>query len=232
MTGKKPTLMKKFLKVFLCLAILAGGTSTVNAQGLGNLIKKGKNAVQKGEKVVKQGKEAVGKIFGTEKSSSENEASSETSTASPMKANVNTAVSSSGIIISNPANSFIEIEPVGLYGVSKSENFGDAYLVLKVKNLIPKDVTRFGSSVQNQKMTAVDTNGKVYNIDSSGTYVYDTPEGFMVSVILNEPGLMFTDIRKDVNMMQQVKFGVFSDAQHQGNVTLNNVPIFWDSVPE
>ena len=205
--------MKKFLKVVLCCAVLATGTSAVSAQGIGGLIKKGKAAVKKGEK-------AVDKILGKE-DSSENESSSESKT-----------VTSSGIVISNPVSDFVEIEPIGLYGVSKSENFGDAYLVLKVKNLIPKDVLRFGSSVQNQKMIAVDNNGKVYNIDSSGHYGYDTPEGIMVKIVLNEPGLMFTDIKKDVDMMQQVKFGVFSDAYHQGNVTLNNVPIFWDEVPE
>ena len=219
--------MKHFLKVVLCCALLASGTSVVNAQGLGGLINKGKAVVKKGEKVAKEGKEAVNKVLGPEEVSSENGTSS-----APMAAGPVQAVSSSGIVISNPVSSFIEIEPIGLYGVSKSENFGDAYLVLKVRNLIPKDITRFGSSVQNQKMIAVDYNGKVYNIDSSGHYQYDTPEGIIVKVALDEPGLMFTDIRKDVNMMQQVKFGVFSDAQHQGNVTLNNVPIFWDQVPE
>lgn len=208
--------MKKFLKLILCFALLTAGTSAANAQGLGGLIKKGKEAVKKGG-------EAVSKILGSEEESS--------SEATP-EAGESKTVSSSGIGISNPVSSFIEIEPVGLYGVSTSENFGDAYLVLKVKKLIPKDETRFGSSVKNQKMFAVDKNGKVYNIDSSGHYGYDTPEGIMVTVVLDEPGLMFTDIKKDVDMMQQVKFGVFSDAQNQGNVTLSNVPIFWDEVPE
>lgn len=198
----------------LCFAVVAVGTSSANAQGLSGLINKGKKAT-------KEGKEVLGKIFGSEESTSENSASP-----------VSETISSSGIMISNPVSSFVEIEPIGLYGVSKSENYGDAYLVLKVKNLTPKDVTRFGSSVQNQKMIAVDNNGKVYNIDASGTYGYDTPEGLMIQVILDEPGLMFTDIKKDVNMMQQVKFGVFSDAQHQGNVILNNVPIYWDQVSE
>lgn len=206
----------KFSKLFLCFALLASGTVAVNAQGLSGLIKKGKEAVKKGEK-------AVGKILGSEESSS------------PESESVSTEslwVSPSGIAVSNPANAFVEIEPVGLFGVSKSENYGDAYLVLKVKNKTTKDVTRFGSSVQNQKMIAVDNNGKVYNIDASGTIGYDTPEGLVIRIVLDEPALMFTDINKNVNMMQQVKFGVFSDAYHQGNVTLSNVPIYWDIVPE
>lgn len=213
--------MKKILSVVLCLAVLALGASTADAQGLGGLINKGKAAVKKGEKAVKEGKEAVEKILGTEDSASDDATSQPSQT-----------VSSSGIGISNPVSSFIEIEPIGLYGVSTSENFGNAYLVLKVKKLIPKDETRFGSSVQNQKMIAADNNGKVYNVDASGTIGYDTPEGLIVRVVLDEPALMFTDIKKNVDMMQQVKFGVFSDAYHQGNVTLTNVPIFWDQVPE
>lgn len=212
--------MKNFLKLFLCFAVLASASSAVNAQGLGGLLNKGEAAVNKGGKIVKKGKEVVDKILGSEESPSD-EASS-----------LDQTVSSSGIKISNPMSSFIEIEPVGLYGVSKSENFGDAYLVLKVKNMTTKDVTRFGSRVQNQNMIAVDNNGKVYNVDSSGTFGYDTPEGLMVRIVLDQPGLMFTDIKKDIPMMQQVKFGVFSDAQHQGNVVLNNVPIFWDQLPE
>lgn len=206
--------MKKLLKVLLCFAVLAVGASSANAQGLGGLIKKGKKAA-------KEAKEVLGKTFGSEDSTPENSTSPD-----------NETISSSGIIISNPVSSFVEIEPIGLYGVSKSENFGDVYLVLKVKSLITKGETRFGNRVQNQNMIAVDNKGKVYNVDSSGHFGYDTPEGLTVSVILDEPGLMFTDVKKDVDMMQQVKFGVFSDAQHQGNVTLTNVPIFWDQVPE
>ena len=206
--------MKKFLKVMLCFAVMTVGISSANAQGLGGLLKKG-------QKTAKEGKEVLGKIFGSKESNSEN-------AASPVSENV----TSSGIIISNPVSSFIEIEPIGLFGVSKSENYGDAYLVMKVKNLTTKEVTSFGSSVQNQKMIAVDNNGKVYNIDASGVHGYDTPEGLIVRIVMNEPGLMFTDIKKDVDMMQQVKFGVLSDAYHQGNVILKNVPIFWDQDPE
>ena len=213
--------MKKFLKLFLCIAVLASTTSAVNAQGLGGLINKGKSIVKKGEKAVKKGKDAVDKILGSEESSSEEESPATSQT-----------LSSSGIGISNPVSSFIEIEPVGLYGVSTSENLGNAYLVLKVKNLTGKDITRFGSSIQNQKMIAVDNNGKVYNIDASGAYEYDTPEGLIIKIVLDQPGLTFTEINKKIDMMQQVKFGVHQDAQHQGNVVLTNVPIFWDQVPD
>lgn len=224
--------MKQILKVALCFALLASGTAMVEAQGLGGLIKKGKSLVKKGEKAAKDGKEVLGIILGDESSSSENSSTPESMNVNPAGANGARVIGSSGIVIYNPLSSFIEIEPLGLYGVSKSENFGDAYLVLLVKKLIPQAITRFGNNVQNQKMIAVDYNGKIYNVDSSGQNEYDTPEGLIVRAVIDVPGLMFKDIRKDVNMMQQVKFGVFSDNQHQGNVTLNNVPIFWDVAPE
>ena len=217
--------MKKFLKVVLCLAFLVSMPTVVEAQGLGGLLKKGKQAVKKG-------KEVVEKVLGTDEEPSETKSTSETLNVKPSQTAVATTVSSSGIIVSNPISNFIEIEPVGLFGVSKSENFGDAYLVLKVRKLIPQELTGFGTGVAGQKMIAVDNNGKVYNVNSSGHIKYDTPEGLKVQIIIDNPNLMFTDIRKDVNMMQQVKLGVFSDKDNQGNVTFTNVPIYWDRTPE
>lgn len=216
--------MKKFLKVALCFSILAFCSPGVEAQGLGGLIKKGKAGIEKGKKAVKKGKEAVESVLGTEEAPAAQE--------NQGNAVMSSIVSSSGIAVSNPLGSVIEIEPVGLYGVSKSENYGDAYLVLKVKKLTPKETTSFGSEVKNQKMIAVDNSGKVYNVDAFGQIPYDTPEGLMVQVVLDNPALMFNDIKKNVDMMQQVKLGVFSDKDNQGMVTFTNVPIFWDQSPE
>lgn len=132
-----------------------------------------------------------------------------------------------GITMQNPMSDFVDVEPVGLFGVSKTQNFGDAYLVLKVKSKIPKESAAFGSSVQNQKMIAVDNNGKTYGIYSSGNKRYDTPEGIMVEVKMDDKNYMFQDIKKDVTMMQLVKVGIWFDCDHQGNITLRNVPITW-----
>ena len=156
----KPIYMKRFLKAFLCFAILASGTALVEAQGLGGLIKKGKENIDKGKRAVKKGKESLEKALGKDGESTETPSSVDSTNVNPEQGII-TLTNPSGIIISNPVSSFIEIVPIGLYGVSKSENFGDAYLVLKVRKLIPQEQTGFGSEVKNQKMIAVDNNGKV-----------------------------------------------------------------------
>lgn len=176
-----------------------------DAQGLGGLIKKGKQAA---EKIVLQPEQQS------------------------VSANLAATTLNNGISVINPIAEFIEITPIGLYGVSKSEDYGDAYLVLKVEMKIPKQSAAFGSSIKNQKMLAADNSGHIYNIDASGAYRYDLVEGMPIVVKLDEPGAMFLDIPKTVMMMPVVKFGVNIDAYHQDNITLKNVPIFWDVTPE
>lgn len=133
---------------------------------------------------------------------------------------------------SNPIAQFVTIEPIGLYGVSVSEKTGNLYLVLKVTNMTEKSSMLLGSSIQNQKMLAVDHSGKVYNIDSSGAFRYDTPQDIEVKVALSEPGLQFVNVSKDLDVMKMVKVGVNVDASRQGNLTFTNVPIYWDEYPE
>ncbi len=204
--------------MFVLIAFLAAvAPVSASAQGLGGLLKKA-------EKAVNKGKEVLDKVSGTEKNGT-------IQTGTP-EANAKAAVLSNGIEIINPVAEWIDVEPIGLYGVSKSENYGDAYLVMKVTMKAPKESALFGSSIQNKKMIAADSQGKVYNIDSSGAMRYDTPEGIPVVIKMIEPSMMFMDIKKDVDQMQVVKLGINIDAYQQGNITLKNVPIFWDVEPE
>lgn len=165
--------------------------------------------------LLKKGKKAVEKIAGE----------------TPKKQTAS-IITESGITVQNPLAEYISIEPVGLYGVANSENFGNLYLVLKVKMNAPVQSAQFGSSIQNQKMIAVDTAGKTYGIDSSGAMRYDTPEGIMVTLRLDNSSLMFENVPRSVGKMQIVKFGVGIDATRQGNITLKNVPVFWDATPD
>lgn len=200
----------------ITMAIVAIATAflpcAINAQGLGGLLKKGKKAL---EQVVKETPTA-----------SDNSKSSERNTA------VASTVLDNGIEVINPMAEMIEVTPIGLYGVSKSENYGDAYLVLKVLMKEPKNKANFGGSINNERMIAVDANGKVYNTGENGSWQYDTPEGIPVQVVIDRPGLMFQDIKKDVEVMPIVKFGILIDAYHKGNLTLKNMPIYWDESPE
>lgn len=209
--------MKKTI-ILAVIALLAAATPiAVSAQGLGGLLKKAEKAVNKGKEVLDQ-------VSGSEKN-----ATPQTDAAAT---NAKAAVFSNGIEIINPVAEWIDVEPIGLYGVSKSENYGDAYLVMKVTMKAPKESALFGSSIDNKKMIAADARGQVYNIDSSGAMRYDTPEGIPVVIKMSDPSMMFMDIRKDVDQMQVVKFGINIDAYKWGNLTLKNVPIFWDVEPE
>lgn len=204
---------EKMTKNLLFAVVLALSGITASAQGLSGLLNKVKKTSEKVEKV-------LGNTTVTPAAQKE------------PTVNGNTALTlNNGITISNPLAEVMEIVPVGLYGMSTSENFGNCYLVLKVKMLLPESKTNFGS-VGSERMMAVDTNGKTYIVDAGGSYPHETPEGIMVNVALNENGLMFEGVKKNVSTMQMVKFGVYIDFKTKGYVTLRNVPIFWDKSPE
>ena len=201
--------MRKNLFVLGLVAVIAAlNPFSAEAQGLGGLLKKGKQALEK---------------------------VSNTTTDNSNQKNTANAVATkfeNGIEMINPMAEYIDVTPVGLYGVSTSENYGDAYLVLKVMMKEPASKASFGGSINNEKMIAVDASGKVYNTDSNGTFSFDTPEGIPVSVVMNQPAIMFTGIKKSTEVIPMVKFGILIDAYHKGNLTLKNVPIFWDETPE
>lgn len=201
--------MRKNLFVLALVAVIAAlNPFSAEAQGLGGLLKKGKQALEK---------------------------VSNTTTDNSNQKNTAKAVATkfeNGIEMINPMAEYIDVTPVGLYGVSTSENYGDTYLVLKVMMKEPASKASFGGSINNEKMIAVDASGKVYNTDSNGTFSFDTPEGIPVSVVMNQPAIMFTEIKKSTEVMPMVKFGILIDAYHKGNLTLKNVPIFWDETPE
>lgn len=201
--------MRKNLFVLALVAVIAAlNPFSAEAQGLGGLLKKGKQALEK---------------------------VSNTTTDNSNQKNTAKAVATkfeNGIEMINPMAEYIDVTPVGLYGITTSENYGDAYLVLKVMMKEPASKASFGGSINNEKMIAVDASGKVYNTDSNGTFSFDTPEGIPVSVVMNQPAIMFTGIKKGTEVMPMVKFGILIDAYHKGNLTLKNVPIFWDETPE
>lgn len=194
---------KNLAKTLLLAAVLAFSGIPASAQGLSGL-------------------------FNKVKKTSEKVLSKPSTSSKPMKATAVTGVAlDNGITISNPLAEAMEIVPMGLYGVSTSENFGNCYLVIKVKMLLPESKTNFGS-VGSERMIAVDTNGKTYTVDAGGAYPHETPEGIMVNVVMNENDLMFEGVKKSISEMQMVKFGVYVDYNTKGFVTLRNVPIFWD----
>ena len=198
----------KMTKALLLTAALLISGAQANAQGLGGLLKKAKEATKK-----------IENALGTNTDKSE------------KGQTVNKILFTNGIEISNPLSSAMEIVPVGLYGTSTSENYGNCYLVIKVKMHLPESEAKFGS-VGYEKMMAVGPDGKTYQVDAGGSYTFPTPEGIMVNVAIDQKDLMFEGVKKSVTEMQMVKFGAYVDYNTKGYVTLRNVPIFWDQTPE
>ncbi|MDE6010783.1 MAG: hypothetical protein K2F87_05005 [Muribaculaceae bacterium] len=132
---------------------------------------------------------------------------------------------------SNPLSSVIDIEPVGLYGVSTTENYGNVYLVLKVTMKVPEESVLVGSSINNQKMLA-SAKGKVFNIDASGATRYDTPADVPVYVVMDQEPMMFQMVPRTITQMDVVKVGVLVDKNNKANLTFKNMPIYWDVTPD
>lgn len=88
----------------------------------------------------------------------------------------------SGGTMQNPLAQAADIELVGAYGKSTSENYGTVYLVLRVKMKANKSRIGFGGSINNEKTMAVDQDGNAYITGTLGQYFKDVTEGIAVKV--------------------------------------------------
>lgn len=199
--------MKQTLKTLLvCMAMAIAGTTVANAQ-LGNILKKAKEALET--------------VTGT------------TTTASGAAGSTAGEVSiPSGGTMLNPFASAADIELVGAYGKSTSENYGIVYLVLKVKMLANVSRIGFGGTMNGEKTMAVDQDGNSYLTGTMGQYYSDVTEGVAVKVALDQKYGVFTDVKKTAKTMQVIKFGCYINAANRGMITFKNVPINWDVTPQ
>ena len=203
--------MKKNVLVTAIVALVSAMVPvSTDAQGLGDLLKKGKKALEA--------------VTGTSTETADK------NTAQAKGVSSSSQTFDNGIQMINPMAEYIDVTPVGLYGVPTSENYGNVYLVLKVMMKEPANKAGFGG-VGSQNMVAVDGNGKVYT-GASGTLSFETPEGIPVQIVMDQPQLTFEGVKKSVSVMPMVKFGIFIDATRKGMLTLKNVPVFWDETPE
>lgn len=200
--------MRKNLIVMALVAVMSAvNPISVAAQGLGGLLKKGKEALEK--------------VANTPVASDSKEEKQSKGSVTKLE---------NGIEMINPMSEYIDVTPVGLYGISTSENYGNVFLVLNVMMKEPANKAGFGG-VGNDKMVAVDSNGKLYE-GASGTLSFETPEGIPVRIVMDQPQLTFEGVKKNISVMPMVKFGILIDAYHKGMLTLKNVPILWDETPE
>lgn len=203
--------MKQRNKVLLFAAMLISGSCLMSqAQGLSGFLKKAQTAV-----------EAVEKITKTDDNNKNTQKSS----------NGSTVTLPSGVTMFNPVAGQVDIDLVGVYVKPISENYGDAYVVLKVNPLIPETKIDFGSNAE-YTMVAVGESGSLYKTSGAGIYPYDVIEGVPVAIKLKQNETVFKNVKRSDTMFAQMKVGIFIDYNHKGLITFKNVPLLWDQEPE
>lgn len=199
--------MKKNLIHIVLVALFAVFAFPLQADAqLGGLLKKVKKGVESVTKAT--GVSADAKAVGTE-----------------------VAIPSGGTMI-NPFAEAMDVELVGCYGKSTSENYGTAYLVLKVKMKLNKTSVLLSGNENGNKTMAVDADGNAYQTSAMGGTRRDVTEGIFVKVKVDDPQQQFKDVKKSVKEFQLVKLSVYIDPQHRGAITFKNVPVLWDVEPE
>lgn len=187
-----------------CAALLALGAVEMQAQGLGGLLKK-----------VKKGVETVA---GTAPSSTTAPSSKPAGTDVPIEG---------GGTLRNPIPGIVDIQLVGAYGKSTSNNYGEVSLVFKVKMISNLNSISFGCNIQ-QPALMIDQDGNTYKSrESAGWYDYPVTEGVYMNVVL-KPTASFVDVKRTATTIQQLQYGVATSYNDRGLIVLKNVPIQWD----
>lgn len=201
--------MKRF--AIVCALALGLGSIGAQAQGLGGLLKK-----------VKKGVETV---TGTSTSSSSQ--SSQTAAKGAVKG-VEIPVEGGGTMI-NPIPGVADIQLVGLYGKSTSLNYGELWLVFKVKMIANLTSISFGCNI-NYPAVMVDQDGNSCKPrETAGWYPYSVTEGVFMKIPLKYAS--FVDVKRSVTSVQRLQFGVSANG-NAGMIILKDVPIKWDATIE
>lgn len=199
--------MKSRMKTLaVCAAMALAGSQPACAQ-LGDILKKAKQGIEAVDKV-------VGQFTGQEAAEGRE-----------------VPVASGGTMI-NPLASVMDVELVGAYGRSTSENYGTVYLVFKIKMLANKASVGLGGAVDNVKSMAVDQDGNQYLTGTDGQFRKPLTEGVAVMVALDDADAHYRDVPRSVRQMQIIKVGAFIDQQAKGMITFKNVPVVWDAEPQ
>lgn len=194
-----------FKTALLIAALIAGGNMTANAQ-LGNILKKVKKAAET--------------VTGKATDSSDTDAATTKAVAIP-----------SGGTMENPLASAVDIELVGAYGKTTSANYGEVYLVLKVKMLANKSRISLSGGIQGGKTMAVDQDGNTYFSKYTVSDERQVTEGVFVNVKLDSERGRFVDVKKTATTLQLIKLACFIDSDHHGFIQFKDVPVKWDVEP-
>jgi len=128
----------------------------------------------------------------------------------------------------NPFEKNLDVEVVEVYGTSKSMNFGNVSVVLKLKAKTVIDKINY---IGDDKTTAYDDEGNVYRIDNTA-YSIKVAEGISVKADLGAYNLHFLNVPKKTQKLQLVKLFLYNDFEdgsgaQRGYIELRDVPITW-----
>lgn len=198
---KANLLKKRMVERVLMIVVLFGfATTPVDAQGIKGLLKKANKVLDN----ITETKDAVmgkGAIVKLE----------------------------NGGTMQNALSGKVDMELIGVYGRSTSENYGDVYLVLKMRmNENMTSISIGGNS--SLPPTLVDQDGNAYNM-SLGWYNQTLTEGIFQKVSMAEKW-SFKGVKKTATVVQLLRIGVSLDNNNRGFLTIKNVPIQWDVEPE
>ncbi len=194
----------KAIKALLVCAVMAFAGATPASAQLSNILKKA-------QKTLESVNNTLDKVSG--------EGGSEV------------AIPSGGTMV-NPMAAAAQVELVGAYGTSTSENYGRVYLVLKVKMIANENRIGFGGSMNGAKTMAIDQDGNQYTTGTMGQYYRDVTEGIEMKVTLDDQYGPFDDVKKTAKTMQVIKLACYINAQNRGMITFKNVPVQWDVQPQ
>lgn len=162
---------------------------------------------------------SVGKVIGVDK-----ETNSKDIDATEDEDNGNAAAQQDeSPTLTNPIPDIADIELVGVYGKSTSEDKGDVSVVLKIKLLKSVKELYMGCNLNYPSML-VDEEGNSFEAPI-GWFLYSAPEGIGVKVPVNKT--VFKDIPKAITTIQHLQFGISVDGT-RGLLILKNVPLRWE----
>ncbi len=197
-------MMKKILKPTLLLVALLLGTAPAAYAQVGKLFKKVKKAATV--------------VTGTQGNA-----------ASPLAGAVKAVPVTAGGTMENPLAAAVEIDLEAAHGVSTSANYGQIYLLLKVKMIANKAKINLGGTMNNVKTMAIDQDGNAYFTDAFAQVPKDVTEGVAVKVKLDGKNERFLDVKKTAVTLQQIKLNCYIDAANRGVIVFKNVPVTWDA---
>ena len=139
------------------------------------------------------------------------------------------AIPSGGTMV-NAFSDVMDVELVGAYGKSTSENYGTIGLVLKIKMKANEEYVSLGGNegFPNQastKLLGIDQDGQTYIADG-GSERYNVTEGVFIKVDLGaHQGTTIQNVKKTATTLQVLKVPVYIDAKNRGYLTFRDVPV-------